>query len=199
MLKHSSGESVLSLPRFWVALALAVIVLCFSIFFVESARVSAAEVSSMEAAAQKLVTQNLDIATYMALAPLPIKAEYLAENYPEGVAPVESADFPSYESFSTLIKSTFAPSAAAMLLNSELDGVKCYSDVRGKLCRAVALTSIDDYDKDLSHMRLVFSDITKKSASIALEVDKKTGDGKEEIKLQMYKYDGEWLLKFMAF
>lgn len=199
MLNRGRNASILSLPRFWVAILLAVVALMVSIISIESARVSDVELKAIEGAAQKLITQNLDVATYMALSPLPIKNDYKPEDYPAGLAPVESVAIPDYKSYSALIKSTFVPSTAALLLGSEVDGVKRYAEVGGKFCRAKALTPEENYGKDLSHMRLAFSNVTKKSADVTLEVAAKGADKKEEIKLQMYKYDDTWLLKGIAF
>ncbi len=172
---------------------ISIIVLISGVIFSLKSRVSDDEISDIEEAAKTLVTANFDNASYFGISSLPPAAGYKLEDYPEGMAPCSGDIFKSYGELSAFVKETYTSEAAALILNSEVNGVKRYFDYDGELCMAVVQPDTT-YTRDWSNFKIKLSAIKKQSAKITVTVIDKKSSKTDTIELLMVKNKDKWLL-----
>lgn len=177
---------------------ISIVILIISVVFALNSHVSGTELKEIQASAEKLVTANFDTATYFGIASLSPSPDYQAKDYPAGVVPCSTEIFTSYNELYDFINNTYVSNTSAILLNSETNGIKRYSEINGKLCMAVVTPKID-YSYDWSTYKLQLTNVKNDSADIIVTMNYKTSgqvshNGTNMLKLKMVKQNGKWLL-----
>lgn len=196
--KRSGSRARLTVSMVLLSLA-ALVVLAVSVYYTTT--VWAPKVDDLaeeRQVAYRLVEGNFDAVYYFHLTSLPIKKEFDAKNYPEGLAPCEKEPFESKTAFEDFLSGIFLPKEVGRLMALQYEGKPRYQEVNGELCAAI-VQPITDYPRDLSGFSLELQPVTEEEILIKLAIPNLEGN-MEELDLVMVNMDGSstgWRLKGM--